>query len=139
MSPFGDWMAANGLSDPKAEATPGMTNMMAFALGADLLANPQDALPVSSFVQSGEETHFTLSVRRRTEATELSFIVETSDDLGTWRSGPADVEIVGLPVDNGDGDETIDFRVHPDVDTYTSCFVRSQWDECRVAGYHGTA
>jgi hypothetical protein len=59
-------MAANVLSDPKAEATPGMTNMMAFALGADLLANPQDALPVSSFV-------------------------------------------------------------------------RSQWDECRVAGYHGTA
>jgi hypothetical protein len=123
--PFATWMLAQEASDPDAEAAPGMSYAMMYALGGDLVATPRDALPTASFsAGTGDEKHLTLSYRRRIGASDVTYAVETATDLETWQSGPAAVEPFGIPVPNGDGTETVQVRVIAPVSADPARFIR---------------
>ena len=123
-SRFDLWLSSRGAADPAAEAIPGMSYVMMYALGADLVADPQAAMPTLGFIEEGGNKHLTLSYRRRLDATDVACIVETSTSLGTWQHGPADVETVPPPVNNGDGTETITVRVIPGTSDDPARFIR---------------
>ncbi len=108
---FADWLAVQGASDPDAEALPGMTWLMMYALGGDLISPPLSALPTAGFASDVDGEHLILSYRRRSDATQVDYEVETSTNLITWHSGDGVVEMVGTPQDNGDGTVTDTVRV----------------------------
>ncbi|MDA7882120.1 CotH kinase family protein, partial [Akkermansiaceae bacterium] len=106
--PFGDWLATQGESDPNASFNgSSLSNLLAYALGADLIAgNPESALPTFGIVNDNAA----LSFRVRQGSNPLNYLVEVSNDLVTWNSGPAHTEYLGDPVDNGDGTLTYTAR-----------------------------
>ena len=123
--PFATWMISRGANDPDAEAAPGMTHAMMYALGADLVAIPSTALPLASFTAGlGDEKHLTLSFRRRIDSSEVTYEVETAADLDDWQGGPGFVEQIGIPVPNGDGTETVQVRVIDPVSADPTRFIR---------------
>ncbi len=122
--PFGEWLAALGETDPMAEFAPGLSHLMAYALGAELLPHPTDALPAAGFTDVGEHRHLTLTFRRRILAFQVTYTAETSLNLGTWQSGSGIMEMLGSPVDNGDGTETVTFLVLAPVSENPARFVR---------------
>ena len=125
--PFAAWLFARGANNPDAEAAPGMSFAMMYALGADFAANPQAAMPTATFTAgNGEDQHLTLSYRRRIGASEVSYTVETAIDLDDWQSGPGMVEQVGFPTSNGDGTETVTVRVIAPVSDDPTRFIRLQ-------------
>jgi Lamin Tail Domain/CotH kinase protein/Bacterial Ig domain len=111
-SRFAVWLARRDTTDPAAEPIPGMSHLLMYALGADLLGNPADALPAATFTAgSGSDEHLTLSYRTRSGGTDVTYIPETGTDLTGWNSGPEFIEPYGTPVDNGDGTVTVQARV----------------------------
>lgn len=122
--PFGDWLADQGASDPMAEALPGMTWLMMYALGADLADDPLGALPAAGFADVADDRHLTLSFRRRIGIEGIGFVVETSTGLDDWQWGAGVVTQTGDPVDNGDGTETVTVRVLTAMEGEPSRFVR---------------
>lgn len=110
-SRFAVWLHHHGASDPLAEAAPGLSQAMAYALGADLLDDPRAALPGGGLVPGPSgELFLTLSHRTRLDANEVAWRVEVSDDLTAWRSGPDFVVPAGPLDDNGDGTRTETWR-----------------------------
>ncbi|MFT5412284.1 MAG: hypothetical protein ACI9NC_005022, partial [Verrucomicrobiales bacterium] len=103
--PFPQWMQANGLSDP-LDGQLGMPNLLAFALGADLLANPADSAPTFTIVNDGGNEYAAIQFRRRLSATDLVFLVEVSTDLTTWTSEAILFSISSIE----DGTETVTVR-----------------------------
>ncbi|MCP5532466.1 MAG: lamin tail domain-containing protein [Akkermansiaceae bacterium] len=122
--PFGDWLASQGATDPMQDALPGMSWLMMYAIGADLAADPMAALPAAGFADDVDGKHLTISFRRRIDAEQVSYIVETSTVLDGWQSGGGVVEETGVPMDNGDGTETVTYRVVPTVDEDDARFIR---------------
>ncbi len=108
---FAQWLAAQGVSDPDEEVVPGINWLMIYALGGDLVPELHDAKPTFSMVPGVDGDHLTLHYRRRSDATQVTYEVETSTDLDLWNSGEGYVEAVGVPVDNGDGTVTESVRV----------------------------
>ena len=104
------WMAGIHATDPMAPfGNSSLSNLMAYAVGADLTPTPAEALPVLSIVNDAGVDYPALTFRSRLGANDISFTVEVSDDLLTWQSGSAVTEIVPRQ-DNGDGTETITVR-----------------------------
>jgi CotH kinase protein len=122
--PFADWLAAQGASDPMTEIFPGMTYLMSYAIGGDLAADPHSVFPVAGYSEDVDGTHLTLSFRKRIDATQVDYLVETSTTFDEWLSGPGTVETVGVPVNNGDGTETITVRVVATVADNPVRFIR---------------
>lgn len=118
--PFDDWLADQGATNPDAEPIPGMSWLSIYALGADLAPTLREALPEAVFVDDAGTARLALEYRRRADATQVTYIVETSTDLETWHSGEGVVESFGEPVDNGDGTFTDTVRVvsQPAADTH---------------------
>ena len=113
-SPFGAWLASEGGNDPLAPyGTSSMPYLLAYSVGADLVAGPSGALPVPLVASSGGADYPALSYRVREDAAETVSTVEVSRDLVTWESGPGITVPVGEPVDNGDG--TLTFTVRSTV------------------------
>jgi hypothetical protein len=80
---------ASGAADPDGD---GLVNLAeyAFARAPLIHDNPGDTVRV---VQSGDTiAHLMLTFIRRTNAQDLSYTIEVSDDLQTWRSGAAETE-----------------------------------------------
>lgn len=123
-SRFLDWLSKRGADDPDAEAIPGMSMLMMYALGADLVGDPRGASPVAAFSSSAEGQHLTLSYRRRIDANEIVYQVETSTDLSEWTSGGEVLEEILPRVPNGDGTETVSVRVVVPVTDEPARFVR---------------
>lgn len=124
LDPFGDWLAGQGASDPLDEALPGMSWLMMYAIGADLVDDPMTALPAAGFVEDGDGRHLTLSYRRRIDAGQVTYVVETSTTLDGWQWGAGVVGQVGLPVDNGDGTQTVTVRVLATMEDDSARFLR---------------
>ncbi len=124
LDPFGDWLAAQGASDPDADAIPGMSWLTMYALGADLVPHPLEALPEAILLPDGPNTHLALRYRRRSDASQVSYLVQTSTDLDDWDSGAPLLEAVGSPIDNGDGTVTETVRVTLDSSGENRRFVR---------------
>ncbi len=110
-----------GENDPMAadEADPdrdGKSNLLEYAESADpLTMNHANALGTDTQVRDGCIEY---SFRRRKGKGQgdavngyaiegIRYIVETSDDMVTWNTGPTYFMAVGYPQDNGDGTETV--------------------------------
>lgn len=78
--------AAGAAADPDAD---GLPNLFEFALGRDPAASDAGGVEAPLSAQLGADGRLVLDVIRVPEAAELSFVVEVSSDLVTWRSGPA--------------------------------------------------
>ncbi len=106
-SPFDLWMAANAATDPAASyhGHP-LSNLIAYAVGTDLAPTPGQSAPEIIIVADGGTNYPALRFRQRQNATDFSLVVEISDKLLTWQSGPAITVEAEVPQDNGDGTVT---------------------------------
>lgn len=111
--PFSDWLTSQGETDPGASFNgSSLSNLVAYALGADLFTpgTPEDTLPTFSIVTDGGNNYPALSFRIRQGSNPLTYLVEISDDLDTWQSGPAHTSQFSTIIDNGDGTSTLTVR-----------------------------
>ena len=110
-SAFQSWLVMQGASDPLAlYGATSISNLLAYALGADLVAEGSNLLPSLSIVEEGGVSYAALSYRVRRGASEIDYTVEISEDLVSWETGGGFIQQVGGPVDNGDGTETVTVR-----------------------------
>jgi CotH kinase protein/Lamin Tail Domain len=84
-----------------------LSNLVEYALGSNPKASSQAHLPTAATITAGGETYLTLSYRRQKAALDLTYIVESSENLSAW--DPA-TEMQSYPTDNGDGTETVVIR-----------------------------
>jgi len=104
VSPFAQWMASNGLVDPLGEwNASGFSNLMAYALGADLTG---DSKPLVSLVEFEGERYPVIEFRRRLGASEVRFEAQVSFDLDDWSGATVPFEIIP----RGDGTEGVLMR-----------------------------
>ena len=124
--PFAQWMSDNGLSDPLGDPNAtGLSNLLVFALGADLLPQPSGAVPKVTIVAEAGMQFVAIQYRRRANASDIDYAVEMSTDLALWEGITVPVTIV----DNGDGTETVTVRAFDSVDVDP----RSQFLRLRVS------
>ena len=110
-SGFVSWLLDQGAVDPLAPYQNSiLSNLLAYSVGADFLAVPADALPFLTLVEDGGEFYGALNYRMRVGVPDLTYLVEVSQDLLTWESGPAFTQAVGGPQNNGDGTVTMTVR-----------------------------
>lgn len=121
--PFHLWMALRQqASNPDAPfGTSALSNLLAYALGADLAASPQQAWPRVIFHEEGATVYPALRFRLRKDPT-LQCVVEVSSDLETW-SPETSVE-VGEPLDNGDGTVIRTIRTAQSTDALGGQYLR---------------
>jgi hypothetical protein len=106
-----DWMAGQGAADPEAPfGSSSISNLLAYAFGADLASIPEAALPRVSIVNAGGVDYPALTYRIRKGAEALVCEMEVSEDLVSWQGGGAVASQVGFPQDNGDGTDTVTVR-----------------------------
>jgi hypothetical protein len=121
------WEAANGLkptlgsNDDGAQGDPdrdGVVNLVEFAFGFDPFEANASSLSIATEYDALTQKTFVVSTyRRRVDSGALSYVVEVSDDLAAWHSGPAYSEVVGAPVPTGDGiTESITVRALPAIE-----------------------
>ena len=99
-------------ADPDGD---GLINLMEYALGAppEAVGGSPEYIP---YVEENQSGNSQLVYRRQMAATDLSYVVEISNDLINWNhnadsTGQTHTEEVGEPLFNGDGTETV--RVKP--------------------------
>ncbi len=83
------------------------SNFAEYAFGTDPRVPDAPPTPEAGFVTVEGETFATLTIRRRADATDISWTPEFSADLETW---VAATEIVGTPMSHADGTETVTWR-----------------------------
>jgi len=95
----------------------GLGLMLEYALNQSPLADSSAALPrVTTVVDTlDHQSYLTFTYRRRTDAPQLTYTVQVSDDLLTWHSGPAcTLETGATP--SGDGvTEIVTTRILPAI------------------------
>lgn len=91
----------------------GAANLLEFALGLDPatadarpFAAGQPGLPTGAIQADGGTNYLTLSVKRPVGRLDLLYAGEVSGDLADW----SEAVVAGLPVNHGDGTETVLFR-----------------------------
>ena len=98
------------LADPDGD---GLPNLLEYALNRDPMT-AESAPPCTvalEFNSTDGETYLVLTFTRRLAPTDVSYTVEVSDDLSSWKSGPAYTEELSA-TDDGDGlTETVRVRV----------------------------
>ena len=124
-SMFSSWMAEQGNTNPQSPfGDSGISLLLAYATGGDLVENPREALPVVSVVSVGDDLYPMLSYRVRKDANDVSYAVELSEDLISWERSPALVEDVSSPVDNDDGTLTYTVRAMNSLGSNSQQFLR---------------
>ncbi len=122
---FENWLAAHNASDPLASfGGSSLSNLLTYAVGADLTHSPEAALPTITTVEVGGGTFPALTYRARQDASEVTYLVEVSGALVTWESGAAWTEEVGDPRDNGDGTVSITVRSLGSVTSNPDLYLR---------------
>ncbi|MEO0510611.1 MAG: immunoglobulin domain-containing protein [Verrucomicrobiota bacterium] len=135
VAPFGqewkDRAFGEGANGPETELTgdfnnDGRLNVVDFAFQIETMTagDAVGKLPLANIHTDGGDSYFAIQLRRIEgglgdpsddgyEIYGIRYFVEclTSLDLGTWESDPLDMEIVGDPVSNGDGTETVTVRL----------------------------
>lgn len=85
----------------------GIPTLIEFALGLNPnLADPA-GLPGVAVVNDTGADYLSITFRRRTKAIDLTYLIEASSDLVTWEEVTT---VVGAPVDNDDGTESVTVR-----------------------------
>ena len=124
-SMFSSWMDEQGNTNPQSPfGDSGISLLLAYATGGDLVENPREALPVVSVVSVGDDLYPMLSYRVRKDANDVSYAVELSEDLISWERSPALVEDVSSPVDNDDGTLTYTVRAMNSLGSNSQQFLR---------------
>lgn len=84
----------------------GISNLMKFALGIPPKSNASGNLPKQALQRTWNDDYLTLTYRRDPSAEGIDYVVEVSDNLGSWQSGPGYLaEASRTP--NPDGTETV--------------------------------
>ncbi len=116
---YNDWQQnsfdADQLADPTISgdtADPlddGLCNLLRYAFGLDPSVNAADQQPQLNIQLVGSLPYLTLSYRRRSDSTDLNYVVEVSGDLANndWAAGGVPLD---SPIDNGDATETVTYR-----------------------------
>lgn len=99
----------------------GIVNLLEFALGLDPNLGDAAGLPTGSFVKVGADDYLSLSFRRLKKPIDLIYRVQVSSDLQNWTEVTT---VVGIPIDNGDGTETVTIRDTQTLGSSTSRFMR---------------
>jgi hypothetical protein len=84
----------------------GLLFLQSYSLG---LAAAELRGRVTNAETGASQPHAGLIYLRPTDAFDLEFLVEVTDDLGNWLGGEAAIELVSA-TDNGDGSETVVVR-----------------------------
>ena len=87
---------------------------MEYALNTNPNVSETSNTPDIFIVEDAGERYLAMRYVRQTEAVDLTYQVQVSDNLRDWEDG---TEMVGVPVDNGDGTELVVFR---DVEVFLS-------------------
>ncbi len=83
-------------------------NLLEFAQGLAPKSSSQAGTPIVGQQLISGSTYLTLTFRRQLVAPELTYSPQTNGSLpGTWAGGAV---LVGSPVSNGDGTETVTYR-----------------------------
>jgi uncharacterized delta-60 repeat protein len=118
VSGFASWQAANftpaELANPAISgdsADPdldGINNLLEYAFGLPPKLPSTTGVPTGAISSVGGVNYLTLTFRRRMPLADLTYTPQTGGAVtGTWN---ADAVIVGSPVSNGDGTETVTYR-----------------------------
>jgi|GEM_PF-1506689 len=102
-----DWLGTIAAPDLGDDDRDGVVNLLEYGLGTPpLVASPP---PSQSLVTISGASYLALTFRRRVGSSGMSYIVEATSDLlnSPWLPQPVQF---GVPVDNGDGTETVTFR-----------------------------
>ncbi|WP_367874803.1 Calx-beta domain-containing protein [Luteolibacter sp. Populi] len=92
-------------SDPDSD---GIVNLLEFAFNLAPKTASLTGIPTGALQNIGGSDYLTLSFRRQLAAPELTYIPQVNLDLpGTWLENAI---LVGTPVSNGDGTETVTYR-----------------------------
>ncbi|MCF7675861.1 MAG: CotH kinase family protein [Akkermansiaceae bacterium] len=122
---FADWLAGQGATDPQAPfAGSSLSNLLAYAVGADLAATPEAALPAFLIINEAGVDYPALRYRVRQGAGQLTCAVEVSTDLVTWQDGEQSTVEVAVPQDNGDGTRTVTVRTLKPVTAGPALYLR---------------
>jgi hypothetical protein len=101
-------LAAKANLDPDHD---GMSDFLEYAFGANpAVADVGERGPQQGVVTVGEETFLSLGFYRRVEAPELVYRVRESPDLSFWDDLDLAQQIIGPPLDMGDGTEFVQVR-----------------------------
>jgi hypothetical protein len=118
---FARWMVDNGFTDPLDDpSASGLSNLLTYALGTDLLPVPLSALPNVTIVSVAGTQFVAIEYRQRSDAADIEYSVEMSSDLVLWDGITIPVTIV----DNGDGTDTVTTRAFEPADGSSSQFLR---------------
>jgi hypothetical protein len=124
--PLASWLQFHfgaDLNDPAKEAThwgfladfddDGSPTLEEFAFRTSPLDSASRAgVAFASGVDSGDgRRHLDLTYRRWLGANGIQYVTEASDSLGGWISSGLDLQLVGTPVANRDGTETVTLRL----------------------------
>lgn len=115
---FMDWLTLRGENNPSASfGDSTLTNFLAFGLGADLLTtgSPENALPGLIITEDAGDSYPALQLRIRQGNNPVTYLVEVSNDLINWDSGPTHTTRLDSSIDNGDGTSTLTIRSNTSV------------------------
>ncbi|MCH2059747.1 MAG: lamin tail domain-containing protein [Verrucomicrobiales bacterium] len=123
------WSEQNGLTstsgdDPDGD---GLNNLMEYAFGGDPLGSSAEIIPFGKLMPAeggGIEAGFlTLDLRRRLGADDARLIVESSGELKAWSNEISVPELLRV-INNGDGTETLTYRLGQSVTEQRRVFLR---------------
>ena len=78
-------------ADPDCDA---LANAAEYALGTEACLASPSGRPVATLEQQGGETHLIVTTHRNAAATDVTFVVELSDDLASWQSAGANATLL---------------------------------------------
>jgi uncharacterized delta-60 repeat protein len=114
-----DANSSGDLADPDRDR---LNNLLEFALNQEPKLAGATSLPTAAIQNIGGLDYLTLTFRRRAPALDLTYSPRTTATLGgSWN---ADAVLVGAPVINGDGTETVTFRDSVPRTSATQRFMR---------------
>jgi len=116
---------ADDLADLEGD---GVKNLAEFAFGMNPFAGGQhDRMPKGALATHNSQRHLAISFRRRIGETSIAYEVEESNNLSTWTPLNIPAQQVGLPINNGDGTETVTVRATVPMEgpgSQPKCFLR---------------
>ena len=85
----------------------GFGTFLSYALGLSPQLRDSSKHPLPGISDQGDEQFLSLTFRRRTDASDLTYTVQVSGSLANWIETTG---TIGSASDNGDGTETVSFR-----------------------------
>jgi len=115
--PYAAWKTAHFTSAELADSTisgdmadpdhDGIPNLLEYAFGLDPKAPDTANLPSVAVQNVGGTNYLTVTFRRVPSASDLSYTPQSGGAVGTWNGAPV---LVGTPVNNPDGTQTVTYR-----------------------------